>query len=118
MAAVLICHTLIQNAEIAPDALDIRNQCTARSEHTLIFEQLPVLLEPLLRNTVGDVNRRNLGRPQGLAELIRGTMVGNKLFDDIAILFLQIRDTRDGDGIRWRVTFCSANAVVHRRIQF
>lgn len=112
--SLLLCHILAQNAKITPDAPDMRNQNTVRREHTLTVVKRRILSEQQRGNTLADVDRRKLGRPQNLAELIRRRMVDRELLDDVTILIMQHRDTRGDDGA---VALCSATAVVHRRIQ-
>ena len=93
MATSFICDTSVHYTEIGPDPLDMRHEGTIGREHTLMLQWLAVLFEPLLRHTVADENRRVLRSSQGFAQLIRGTVIDDELFDQLAILCMQCRDT-------------------------
>ena len=116
MNTTLVIDTSVQYTEIAPDTPDVRNKSTVRCEDTLVFHGLGIQLEPLLRHTLVDDNRRRLRGTKSFTELIRGPVVNRKLFHQLAILCLQGRRTwhDDTDG---RLIFCVAIDVKRRRVQ-
>ena len=97
MNATLVIDTSVDYAEIAPDTPDVRNKHTVRREDTLVFHCLGIQLEPLLRHTLADDNRRRLRGTKSFTELIRGPVVNRKVFHQLAILCLQGHRTRHDD---------------------